>query len=73
MLGFVPCNNISDLLSYKQNTGFNTMKQTNQMQIEIVNNADLNTLSEREKRLFYITLLTRILELHKQNLINNKE
>lgn len=49
------------------------MKQTNQMRIEIANNADLITLSESEQRLFYITLLTRILELHKQNLINNKE
>lgn len=73
MLGFVPCNDISGLLSYKQNTGFNTMKQTNQMRIEIINNGDLNTLSKSEQRLFYITLLTRILELHKQNLINNKE
>lgn len=49
------------------------MKQTNQMRIEIVNKDDVNSLSESEKRLFYITLLTRILELHKQNLINNKE
>ena len=49
------------------------MKQTNQMQTEIINDVSLESISESEQRLFYITLLTRILELHKQNLINNKE
>lgn len=49
------------------------MKQTNQMQIEIINDVSLESISESERRLFYITLLTRILELHKQNLINNEE
>ena len=49
------------------------MKQTNQMQVEIISEVSLESISESEQRLFYITLLTRILELHKQNLINNKE
>ena len=49
------------------------MKQTNQVQIEIINEVSLESISESEQRLFYITLLTRILKLHKQNLINNKE
>lgn len=49
------------------------MKQTNQMQVETINDASLESISESEQRLFYIALLTRILELHKQNLINNKE
>ena len=49
------------------------MKQTNQMQIEIINDVSLESISESEQRLFYFTLLTRILELHKQNLINNTE
>ena len=49
------------------------MKQTNQMQIETINKVSLESISESEQRLFYITLLTRILELHKQNLVNNKE
>ena len=49
------------------------MKQTNQMQVEIMNDVSLESISESEQRLFYITLLTHILELHKQNLINNKE
>ena len=49
------------------------MKQTNQMQVETINEVSLESMSESEQRLFYITLLTRILELHKQNLINNKE
>ena len=49
------------------------MKQTNQIQVEIINEVSLESMSEGEQRLFYITLLTRILELHKQNLINNKE
>lgn len=49
------------------------MKQTNQIQVEIINEVSLESMSESEQRLFHITLLTRILESHRQNLINYKE
>ncbi len=49
------------------------MKQHNNIKIEIRNAINLKRISENEQRLFYISLLARILELRKQELIKNNE
>lgn len=49
------------------------MKQSKTIKIEIRNAINLECISETEQRLFYISLLARILELRKRELLKNNE
>ncbi len=70
--GLVPCNAILLLiLSQHENTRHLEMIQNKNLKIEIRNEIDLKRISENKQRLFYISLLARILELRKQELIKN--
>jgi len=49
------------------------MNQIKNIKIEIRDEINLERISENEQRLFYISLLARILELRKEELLKNNE
>lgn len=47
------------------------MKQYNKLHVEIINEICLNAISESEQRIFFDTILCRILECKRQIVIEN--